>query len=1092
MGLTSTLTGTIYRDDGAVATGAVVTFTLCAPRNTHWTSNNRVVLRAVLSATTDGSGNFSQVVARNDQLTPDNTYWKVECAEAALLKHIAANADTLDVIVAPDLDASAQVFSGLDDPDDDWVAHGHVQTLTAAEKLQAATNLGLNLSASQLLGQASSGGTGLPVAVTLGTGLAMSGATLNATVTGTANEITVTGTTTTTLSLPSALTFTGKTVTGGTFASPSLTTPTIGDGTESAPSLSFTSDTNTGLYRPTADTLGIVGGGNDVVRMTGIASATDYIEIKNGIGVGTPLHVLAEGASANIGMHLQPKGSGLLTISDGTDFNKGLRFRSSSSAAGTVTLLDAVSSAGRVITLPDATGTLALVSGALGTPASGDFSTGAFIWPTFDQNTTGSAATLTTTRTIGGADFNGSADVTSFPSPGPIGGTTPNTIAGTTGTFSGDLITTGTNAQIYTSGAAAYLATYGDAAHIYTDGANAQIYTSGLNARIATGGANAHISTGSSGAYIQTRSTFKLAGATFITTLSHAATADRAIAFPDAAGTLLLANGSGANLTALNASNVSSGTLAAARGGTGVSNTGTITLGGNLVTTGAFNTTFAQAATTTVTLPSTSATMARTDAAQTFTGVQSMTSPAITTSITTPSTTFALVNATATTVNFAGGASTALNMGNASGTNTVLGANVLSTAGAESKPVLNVSGVPFAGTGTTSFPLVYINDANATASSTLNTAGTYFGINIDGTQDGINVLKDGVSKFKVDSAGKITSTSDRILLGNGGFIYWDGTNWGVYTQTVSNAPFTCGTLALNGHTTVGVNNVYDLGTASLGFRDLWVARNGTIGGTLAVTGTSTFTGDIIAGSATMALLNTTATTVNLAGAATAINIGAATATLKLGTATSTSTATPAIFDCGGTYADTVTSAKAKWKLYSDGTAINTYGIGISLSKFNFFTASSAAYSFLFADVEKANLSNAGLLTLQGGLIATTGAFSSTLAVTGATTLTGNLTSNGALISTPQALSGAGAVNVTTLTTAFTSTGAAQALSLADGTSGQLKTISHVVDGGSGVLTPTTKSGYTTITFTNVGDSVTLQYHTTAGWCIVGVFGAVPA
>ena len=47
-------------------------------------------------------------------------------------------------------------------------------------------------------------------------------------ITGTANEITVTGTTTPTLSLPSALTFTGKTITGGTFASPTLTTPALG------------------------------------------------------------------------------------------------------------------------------------------------------------------------------------------------------------------------------------------------------------------------------------------------------------------------------------------------------------------------------------------------------------------------------------------------------------------------------------------------------------------------------------------------------------------------------------------------------------------------------------------------------------------------------------------------------------------------------------------------------------------------------------------------------------------------------------------------------------------------------------------------
>ena len=182
-------------------------------------------------------------------------------------------------------------------------------------------------------------------------------------ITGTANEITVTGTTTPTLSLPSALTFTAKTITGGTFASPTFTTPTIGDGTEAAPSLSFTSDTNTGVYRPAADTVGIVGGGHDILRLTDVASATDYLEVKNGIGVGSPLHVLAEGASANIGVHLQPKGSGLFTISDGTDFNTGIRFRSSSSAASAITLLDAVSTAGRVITLPDATGTLATLAG---------------------------------------------------------------------------------------------------------------------------------------------------------------------------------------------------------------------------------------------------------------------------------------------------------------------------------------------------------------------------------------------------------------------------------------------------------------------------------------------------------------------------------------------------------------------------------------------------------------------------------------------------------------------------------------------------------------------------------------------------------
>jgi len=104
----------------------------------------------------------------------------------------------------------------------------------------------------------------------------------------------------------------------------------------------------------------------------------------------------------------------------------------------------------------------------------------------------------------------------------------------------------------------------------------------------------------------------------------------------------------------------------------------------------------------------------------------------------------------------------------------------------------------------------------------------------------------------------------------------------------------------------------------------------------------------------------------------------------------------------------------------------------------------------------------------------------------------DLTVSGVIVTTPQALSGAGAISLTTGTTAFISTGAAQALTLADGTNGQIKTIVHVADGGSGVLTPTTKSGYTTITFSNIGDSVTLQFFTTAGWCIVAIFGAVAA
>jgi hypothetical protein len=113
----------------------------------------------------------------------------------------------------------------------------------------------------------------------------------------------------------------------------------------------------------------------------------------------------------------------------------------------------------------------------------------------------------------------------------------------------------------------------------------------------------------------------------------------------------------------------------------------------------------------------------------------------------------------------------------------------------------------------------------------------------------------------------------------------------------------------------------------------------------------------------------------------------------------------------------------------------------------------------------------------------------TNATTGAVTVNASFGSD--VVLATQSLSGAGAVNVTSAFTALTTTGAAQALTLANGTAGELKIITHVVDGGSAVLTPTTKIGFTTITFTGVGESATLIY-TAAGWAIVALNGAVAA
>ena len=88
----------------------------------------------------------------------------------------------------------------------------------------------------------------------------------------------------------------------------------------------------------------------------------------------------------------------------------------------------------------------------------------------------------------------------------------------------------------------------------------------------------------------------------------------------------------------------------------------------------------------------------------------------------------------------------------------------------------------------------------------------------------------------------------------------------------------------------------------------------------------------------------------------------------------------------------------------------------------------------------------------------------------------------------QSLTGAGAVNLTDLITEITAENTGDALTLADGSAGQVKIIVYVAESAAGdtaVLTPTTLAGGTTITFDSVGDAATLVYSTTSGWTIVG-------
>ena len=112
--------------------------------------------------------------------------------------------------------------------------------------------------------------------------------------------------------------------------------------------------------------------------------------------------------------------------------------------------------------------------------------------------------------------------------------------------------------------------------------------------------------------------------------------------------------------------------------------------------------------------------------------------------------------------------------------------------------------------------------------------------------------------------------------------------------------------------------------------------------------------------------------------------------------------------------------------------------------------------------------------------ATTGAF------------TTSATYDATIIGGVQSLSGAGAVDLTNLITEVTTTGA-DALTLADGsTSGQVKIINMIVDGGDGTLTPTTFANGTTITFDAVAESATLVWNSTIGWVATSVQGATIA
>jgi hypothetical protein len=129
-------------------------------------------------------------------------------------------------------------------------------------------------------------------------------------VSGTANEITSTGSSAVTLSLPSALTFTGKTVTGGTFTGGTINSTTVGATTPSTGA--FTSFLTTSGQITTAPT-----SANDLVNKTYVDSIAAGLTFHAACNLATTAAlptVTYSNGSSGVGATLTATANGALTV----------------------------------------------------------------------------------------------------------------------------------------------------------------------------------------------------------------------------------------------------------------------------------------------------------------------------------------------------------------------------------------------------------------------------------------------------------------------------------------------------------------------------------------------------------------------------------------------------------------------------------------------------------------------------------------------------------------------------------------------------------------------------------------------------------
>ena len=199
-----------------------------------------------------------------------------------------------------------------------------------------------------------------------------------------------------------------QTLTNKTLTSPTLTAPALG--TPASGIMTNVTGTASGLtagnVTTNANLTGHITSVGNAAVLGSFTSAQLLAALTDETGSGanvfatsptlvTPTLGVASATSVNKVAITAPATGSTLTIADGKTLT----------ASNTLTFTGTDASSVAF----GAGGTVLYSGGALGTPSSGTLTNCTF--PTLNQSTTGSAATLTTARTIGGVSFNGSANI---------------------------------------------------------------------------------------------------------------------------------------------------------------------------------------------------------------------------------------------------------------------------------------------------------------------------------------------------------------------------------------------------------------------------------------------------------------------------------------------------------------------------------------------------------------------------------------------------------------------------------------------------------------------------------------------------------